>query len=195
MNIVISRYNEDLLWCSNINHKKTIYNKGSLLKDLKSIEIPNVGREAHTYLYHIVNNYDTLDEYTMFLQGNPFDHGFTDNFMSSNLLNSISFKVPFFPLLRKEENFNYFVCDDRGRPHNNLEMVDFIKKHKLEKLFNNKQFYFVQGAQFVVSRERIHTQSLETYKHLLETLSDPENGSYAHIMERLWLHIFNCFPS
>ena len=34
----------------------------------------NVGREGHTYYKHIYDNYDNLADYTIFLQGNPFDH-------------------------------------------------------------------------------------------------------------------------
>lgn len=33
-----------------------------------------IGREAYTYLYHIVKNYKCLAEITFFLQGNPFIH-------------------------------------------------------------------------------------------------------------------------
>ena len=76
LTIVIARYNESIEWIKNLNELTTtlaIYNKGPSLNSL-SITLPNVGREGHTYLYHIIHNYDTLSEYTMFLQGNPFDH-------------------------------------------------------------------------------------------------------------------------
>jgi threonyl-tRNA synthetase len=33
-----------------------------------------VGREGHTYYWHICENYDRLSEYTYFLQGDPQDH-------------------------------------------------------------------------------------------------------------------------
>lgn len=37
--------------------------------------IPNVGREADTYLHHIISNYGTgLPATTIFCQGHPFDH-------------------------------------------------------------------------------------------------------------------------
>ena len=31
-------------------------------------KLPNVGRESHTYLYHIINKYETLPEITVFIQ-------------------------------------------------------------------------------------------------------------------------------
>lgn len=33
------------------------------------IELPNVGREAHTFLHHILKNYDTLADVTFFVNG------------------------------------------------------------------------------------------------------------------------------
>ena len=34
----------------------------------------NVGREGHTYYKYICDNYENLAEYTIFVQGRPFDH-------------------------------------------------------------------------------------------------------------------------
>jgi hypothetical protein len=91
MEIVISRYNEDLTWVTDLAHKVsnallaqdvkfTIYNKGSsaITKSLENIEnvdiihLPNVGVCDHTYLHHIVHRYDTLSRSTMFLPGSAY---------------------------------------------------------------------------------------------------------------------------
>ena len=72
--IVVARYNEDLNWTKEYpfnQFKYTIYNKGSntdfvvpsLYRD-KIIQLPNVGRCDHTYLYHIVKNYNKLADLT-----------------------------------------------------------------------------------------------------------------------------------
>ena len=74
MNIVIARYQEDVSWSKEFSNV-IIYNKGEPLDQYyNEIKLDNVGREAHTYFKHICDNYDNLDEYTIFLQGNPFDH-------------------------------------------------------------------------------------------------------------------------
>ena len=36
--------------------------------------LANIGREGHTYLHHIIQNYDNLCEYTIFTQADPFKH-------------------------------------------------------------------------------------------------------------------------
>ena len=75
--IVISRYNEDLEWLKEprFNNNKIIcYNKGpnnAFYKhpNMEIIELPNVGMCNHTYLYHIITNYDNLDDLTLFTTG------------------------------------------------------------------------------------------------------------------------------
>ena len=75
LDVIISSYNDinginDLLnILSKTNHNITcyIYEKGNTKYNLKDynfkiniIHLPNIGREQHTYLYHIINNYDNL---------------------------------------------------------------------------------------------------------------------------------------
>ncbi|GKT48960.1 uncharacterized protein ColSpa_09141 [Colletotrichum spaethianum] len=59
-----------------------IYSKGSIPQTRDNvphaafrayIPLRNIGRERHTHLYHIVTNYDALDEVTVFTQADPFD--------------------------------------------------------------------------------------------------------------------------
>ena len=73
MKLVIAKYNEDISWAKPYNY--IIYDKSVINVNLPNyISLPNIGREAHTYLFHIVNNYSNLDDVTVFTQGNPFDH-------------------------------------------------------------------------------------------------------------------------
>jgi hypothetical protein len=59
--IVVARFNEDLSWLDQYrgNRKVTAYNKGPN-EYPGATKLPNVGNESHTYLWHIVNRYDTL---------------------------------------------------------------------------------------------------------------------------------------
>ena len=81
--IVISRFKENICWLAEEQYAKdfkTIYNKG--LPDIEKrnefslcneISLPNVGREGHSFLYHIVHNYDNLADVTIFLPGSCMD--------------------------------------------------------------------------------------------------------------------------
>lgn len=78
INLIIARYNENLYWIENIpknlNINIIIYNKGEDNIHYPSIKLKNVGRESHTYLYHIIENYNNLADITIFSQGDPFTH-------------------------------------------------------------------------------------------------------------------------
>ena len=65
--LIISRFKEDISWLNSYKEFKLyIYNKGDEVayNNCKNIiNIPNLGRESHTWLYHIVNNYNKLVVY------------------------------------------------------------------------------------------------------------------------------------
>lgn len=77
--LVVARYNEDVSWLESVDLPSVIYNKGrsDLLfarSDIWIRQLYNVGREAHTYLWHILNNWNNLADTTIFTQGDPFTH-------------------------------------------------------------------------------------------------------------------------
>ena len=74
--IVVARYNENLDWLKLLSEKVkiTIYNKGNNDIDFPFIALPNIGRESHTYLYHIITNYNNLADRTIFCQGDSIFH-------------------------------------------------------------------------------------------------------------------------
>ena len=75
--IIVARYNEDLSWMKETPFNKfryIVYNKG-INGDFekcnvdKIIQLPNVGRCDHTYLYHIVHNFKNLNAINVFFPG------------------------------------------------------------------------------------------------------------------------------
>lgn len=75
--IIIARYNEDVEWACAYEDIVTIYNKGAHIPGKNVKGIANVGREGHTYLNHITTEYDSLSNYNIFVQGDPFEHNET----------------------------------------------------------------------------------------------------------------------
>ena len=77
--LVISRYGENLDWLMKWKDEFDIivYNKGEKIdnNNYTVVELPNYGRESQTYLHHIVENYDSLYDGTIFLQGDIKDIG------------------------------------------------------------------------------------------------------------------------
>ncbi len=164
--LVISRYSEDLNWVNKYQVFSTIYNKGD--DEIEgSIPLHNIGREAHTYLHHIVNNYDNLADYTAFVQGDPTSpHSPRFHLYLDHIVNSNELLPDFFWISERivESDFEY----EREPYHAIFPSI----KYAYEKVFGQKpeieKFIFGAGAQFCVSRDRIKQRPLEFYKNVLD---------------------------
>jgi hypothetical protein len=182
VSIVVARYNEEIEWTKQFPNV-IIYNKGSELQN--TIPLQNVGREGHTYYKHICDNYHSLDEYTIFLQGNPFDH-------SPNVISKIS---KYINTPRLDVDFEFlsglvYNCNLSGCPyHHGLPLVDTYEKlfgHRL----NHMEFQFGAGAQFIVSRERILQRPIEFYQRIVDMLQNDINPIEGFVIERFHKLIF-----
>ena len=125
MLIVIARYNEDIEWCKKYSSKLLIINKGDKIDGFENqIFYPNVGREGHSYYKYIVDNYDNLDDYIIFLQGNPFDHS-PDiiNILDAIIENYNKNKEEFMNIIINT-NINYTVINCGNNNFNNLYIND-----------------------------------------------------------------------
>lgn len=73
--IVVAAYDEDLSWLHAVPWPYAVYTKGTA-RSPKGLDAAlwNVGKEAHSYLHHIVERYETLAEVTFFVQGSPYLH-------------------------------------------------------------------------------------------------------------------------
>jgi hypothetical protein len=85
IDVVVAHYDEDLTWLSALSKNLHIhvYTKGPHLKlhlpdgsETSVRQLPNVGRESHTYLSHIVQNYEHLAEWTVFTQAGEPSFGY-----------------------------------------------------------------------------------------------------------------------
>ena len=184
LTIVVARYNEPIEWTSGTVNNMTkciIYNKGSKLdyRECPVIHLPNVGREGHTYLYHIINNYDNLSEYTMFLQGHPFDH---TPYLES-ILASDEWKKPFHVM---SSNIFDRTVNEKQNPYTMLELYKTIFNRKKKEF----SLWFGAGAHFCVSRSTIRTRPKEFYEKIYTILAYDVNPIEGHAIERFWPMIF-----
>jgi hypothetical protein len=179
MKIVISRYNESLDWTTGLNNC-IIYNKGDTIESVHPvITLPNVGREGHTYLHHIITNYDVLDDYTIFLQGNPFDH---TPYLES-ILPSSEWKKPFHVMSR---NVFHMEINEEHNAYNMLSLYHTI----FNRTTPSFSLWFGAGAQFCVSRETIRSRPKAFYEQIYIILGAEVNPIAGHAVERFWPMIF-----
>ena len=208
--IVVSRYLEDISWLNFFSGKEEfeilIYNKGEKLdgifpKNFKIIEIENIGRESHTYLHYLIDNYNSLPEKIIFTQGDPRDH------VPSNFLDRFEY------FTRSSSSFEYFSSNildlnfigENVRESGNLNGRFWENKHSkdspcvkvpslLIENLESKKWIFGTGAIFGVNKNLVESRDKSFYEKCIDILrssSDLVNPPEGHAFERSWYLIFN----
>lgn len=78
--VVVARYEESVQWVEAYSDISVVYNKGPSqitvpnLPCASSVRMVNIGREGHTYLFHIIAKYESLAKHIVFTQADPFPH-------------------------------------------------------------------------------------------------------------------------
>jgi hypothetical protein len=215
--IIVSRYNEDLEWLNSEiieDFPVIIYNKG-LNEDfykpqhLKNvISLDNVGVCVHTYLYHIIENYDNLSDVTIFLPGSCMDDHKKEKTMNTikktkDTKNTVFYAGHFDKTVASElYNFsldNYSLANSKNKDLNsdktlnNCDIRPFGKWY--ETLFPNIDISHVNYyGIFSVSREHILNRSKESYEELIQYVNKNKNEECAHYFERAFFAVFYPIP-
>lgn len=212
--IVVSRYNENLEWTKDVpfsEHSITVYNKGPNDQFEKPpnikrvVPVENVGRCDHTYLHHIVKNYDNLAEITVFLPGScnmenkkekatkllqQIKQNKTAVFINDGTHKDIKTELHDFHL---DEWVSSDMSNKNVNPEKSLEKSPirpygkWYKSNFGDLTIRNVTYMGI----FSVSKQDILQHPLDYYKRLmvqLETSSNPEVG---HYVERSWAAIFH----
>ncbi|KAL8677516.1 MAG: hypothetical protein Q9186_006058 [Xanthomendoza sp. 1 TL-2023] len=209
--IVVGHYNEDLSWLKEKSAECCIYSKGgpdnAPALPFQFTPLPNIGREGHTFLYHIVNKYDTLADVTLFVQGRIDDHvDLTLSEMKERALATSPGQVTTYPF-RELELFDHwegipweqYPCWKRWSSMDCQKMKETPLELFQEYISMTDRVPvavgFAPGAIFAVRKETIRQHSKAFFERLLNKMFlgemahvNPETG---HYMERFWLAMFN----
>jgi hypothetical protein len=184
--IVVAKYKENTDWTA-LMTDVTIYDKGT-------DQLPNVGREAQTYVHHIIQNYDDLADVTVFLQGDPFAHVHDVN----EILD-----------LAEQARAHPSGLSHNARVHdvgnNDCYMGFTIHRHGGQEVKEFMSFRLGEwwttivgrpwpkqsppwyiGACFAATKEAIRSVPMKTWESINESLSYDQNPVTAHYMERSW---------
>ena len=202
--LIIARYNEKIEWLKKHDDFKIIvYNKGEKLQknyNFEVVKLENIGRESHTWLYHIVKNYNNLNAINIFLQGKVDDLNCMAYLDPNNYLDKLDkygFSVARYGLLGPFHwDWNVgIINDDRYKDQwfsgeisrSETGFRNFAKKVDVNiPLFVATSY----GGCFAVKKEKILQHSIFFYEELLDILSKHKNPIEGHYMERLWCYIF-----
>jgi len=184
LDIVVARYNENVSWVHGFINVLKLYdfesrvfiiNKDKNFDQYDEVLLENVGRESHSYLWYIINYYDQLKDYTLFLQGCPFPH------LNLNEVLMYKFNTEF-----KSFGWRKETCNWKGQPH---EEDLLINDHLSDLILNMpERLSFTAGAQFAVSRDMLLSKSKEYYQTLFD--KHYQYNRFPWEMERVWNLIF-----
>lgn len=212
MELVVSRYNENLEWLKDEPFNKypvICYNKGSndnfyKPENMKIVNLENVGRCDHTYIYHIVHNYENLARHTMFLPGscniqykldkakrwiNEIEKTDSGVFIGSNRPNGIDEFFNDFQLdiwSASDESNKKLNPEEKLMPNDTRPFGNWYRKH-----FNNiKVYYSTGGGVMGIERENIIQHPKSYYNIFLSELDKHSNPEVGHYFERAWVAVF-----
>ena len=200
--LVVARFHEELKWLRRVPPKVriSIYNKGGGLElspviaarpGFSVAELPNEGREAHSYLTHLCHRYDSLAPVTVFCQGHPFDHAPDFHDRLSALVSGDEMPGPF---------LWYGFLEETDDPHGRRLFVPWSKNDDGRELSTGRlyeellgeatpsSFHFRGGAQFAVTAGGVRRRPKEFYERALALSTGIADA--AHSMERLWDRFF-----
>ena len=215
--IVVARYNENMEWIKNEPFNASsyiVYNKGpnsdftKTDKFKEEIKLDNVGREIHSYLTHIINNYDnkSLADITVFLPGSvELSHKYDK---ASRLLNKILetktdifactlSEAPVFDELKDFKIDNYMSTNERNKKINtdtSMQISDIRPYGEWYKsTFSNKNIdskCATYNSIFGITRETILKNPKSYYEELNNQVNTHHNPETVHYFERAWPSVF-----
>jgi hypothetical protein len=198
LEVVVARYAEAVNWTRKLpgSARVTIYDKSG---DLPRERFPwatvatlaNVGREAHTYVHHILERYDALAPVSLFCQGHPFDHAHDLHPVARAVVGGDEVVADFRWLGHILD-----TDDARGRRlftrwSKNADGRELALDEFHEALFGEPApalVHFAIGAQFLVTREAVRSRPRAFWERARDlAVSFPDAG---HCFERLWDRVF-----
>jgi hypothetical protein len=226
IDLVIARYKESLDWLEEtlISLKDKyevhvyIYNKGNTLVQVPDgfniicKNLPNVGRESHTYLTHIVDNYDKLNNasYVVCLQGDFKEHNrWYDATSPTHLVQNIiqdaittgtgstSFAKTWVHEVGPSCSAHYGfrigshageVLDPRSPKCFGEWFNEFVNEWKDGEAWHTLPFWI--GGLYAVSTSQILKRPVEYYTRLRDCVGVSLNPEVGHFMERAWLGVY-----
>jgi hypothetical protein len=189
IDVVVAHFNEDLSWTKTVipTRRVVVYNKG---EDEDGLLLPNVGREAHTYLHHILVTYSDLAECTFFTQGDPNAHlplshlqGIINRWPNSQHRGALRLEGG--PMFFVNEPVRYL----EETPQN--EDVHNDPRGLWRELFTNEppeDILFAPAAIFAISRDKLLSRSFEFYRKALGLAVSRKRGPWE--FERLWAYLW-----
>lgn len=216
IDIIIAQYNENIDFLKDkpfSEHNIICYNKGPKTPKCPScvkIEtLPNVGKCDHTYLYHIIQNYNNLADITIFLPGSCLMNYTKKNktykvieYAKKNK-NSVFIGASYNDVYKDLYGFKldkHLTANTENQKLNNNRSLKSCEIRPFGKwynsLFGNLRTTMVDYTSiFAVSREHILQHPKSYYEKIISYIDDDISPECGHYIERAWVAIFSPVPA
>jgi hypothetical protein len=176
--LVLAVYKEDLSWLDKITNPEVdiiLINKGIHTEHHKAKceTIENIGVCDNSFTYYISKYYNELADYTIFSQGDPFDH--FKNMIE--FINNKEYEKGFTPLADQ----TIYIPRGEGTTNFIENMIDITFQG----------INFPCGAQYSVPKLHIQNRPESFWKNLLNRLPWKTHKFTAYFMERTWMFIYD----
>ena len=194
IDLVVAHYNEDIQWLKTLDGNVIVYSKGL------NGDLPNMGRESHTYLHHIVENYDAICARpmatTVFLQGCIADHiqnkkesDFVAKLVSEAQQNGKSQNAQVWNVGYYNARWDLKIPEQPNVKPCTLAFGPWFVLY-VSQIFPFEDLKWYMGGLFAMRNDVITNRPKHYYQNLLVQLSDSENPAVGHYFERAWYYIF-----
>ena len=192
MKVIVSRYNEDVSWTEQLSNV-IIFNK--VEPDIESkhpiIQLENLGREGHTFYNYFYENYDNLDDYTICLQGDPFDHCKNAVELVKQYQDGSGVEQGFAVMadLRYDTTLGNDIMMDDNMNQSKIP-IHLVYNYILDVYqIQNIGWTFGVGGQFIVSKENVLNRPRIVYEKISNILKRTKSPIEGYVMERLHLPV------
>lgn len=197
----MSRFKENGDWIADLaaqGARVTIYDKGKLGytgldraagSNIQIVSLPNIGREADSYLTHICERYNTLSDTTVFLQADPWPHlkGVPVHHRNCQTMIGLAEECRNANISKPLGDKN--VLNEASPPPFHMRVDVSNAAHKiLGEVDRRPAYIFSAGAQYVVKKDDILAHPVRFWEKVREMLSTDEVNAWE--IERLWMYLF-----
>ena len=197
--ILVSRYAEDVSWLSTIKVARpfriTVVNKGKPLVwcEWPVVELPNVGRCDHTYVHHFFHRFESLEDVTLCIPASAYDIPLKRAKLAA-ILRRLEHQDSVFPLrLMHAQDLvheTYTCAHPKNRGSSALVAAGCTYDEWWGRFIPVDQSLFVTlHGLFAVDRASVHRHGRAFWGRLDGELSTGDNLQVGHFMERAWYSV------
>lgn len=202
LEIVVAKYQEDVSWINEwvpFVDKVTIYDKStdpvkSPHPKVSVVQLPNVGREGHTYAHHFVEHYDDLCDNVVCTQGKYDDHLSRADFEAlvrgreQPAANGLDIPWSSSPMKHfgwtVEHNFQTATMQPMQPCE--MTMAKYFLTHVADDIVPEAELRWWFGAIFNAVATNVRRHPRSKYEGIRDSLAVGNNPEAAHMMERFW---------